>query len=63
MKTTEIKGMSTEEILAKCAELRTRNAKLKFKHHLRPLEDTSVLKKNRRDVARMLTELSARSND
>jgi large subunit ribosomal protein L29 len=62
MKTTEIKNMSTDEILAKCAELRARNAKLQFKHHLRPLEDTSILKKNRRDVARMLTELSARSN-
>ena len=62
MKTAEIKGMSTDEIVAKCVELRARNAKLKFKHYLRPLEDSSVLGKNRKDVARMLTELSARSN-
>ena len=62
MKTAEIKRMSMDEILAKCTELRVGNAKLKLKHHLRPLEDTSVLKKNRRDVARMLTELSARAN-
>jgi len=62
MKTTDIKKMSTDELLAKCAELRASNGKLKFKHHLRPLENTSVLKKNRKDVARMLTELTARSN-
>jgi large subunit ribosomal protein L29 len=62
MKATDIKKMSTDDILAKCAELRTSNAKLKFKHHLRPLEDSSILQKNRRDIARMLTELSARSN-
>lgn len=62
MKTAEIKKMSTDEIVAKCTDLRAQNAKLQFRHHLRSLEDTSVLKKNRRDVARMLTELSARSN-
>jgi len=63
MKTAEIKRMPTDEIVSKCAELRVRNAKLEFRHHLRPLEDTSVLKKNRKDVARMLTELSVRLND
>jgi len=62
MKTTDIRKMPTDELLAKCTELRVSNGKLKFKHHLRPLENTSVLKKNRKDVARMLTELSARSN-
>jgi large subunit ribosomal protein L29 len=62
MKIVDIRTMSKDEIVAKCVALRAQNAKLKFKHHLRPLEDTSVLKKNRKDIARMLTELSARSN-
>lgn len=55
MKTEEIRAMSTGEMDRKLKELREEHAKLSFQHLIRPLEDTSRLKKIKKDVARIET--------
>ncbi len=55
MKTEEIRKMSTEELVAKAKDLRQELGNLSFQHKIRPLEDTSKLKKIRKDIARIET--------
>jgi large subunit ribosomal protein L29 len=55
MKSSEIKNMSTEELIKKDKELREELGNLSFQHKIRPLEDTSRLKKIRKDIARIAT--------
>ena len=54
MKSAEIKELSVKErIEAQKAQL----TKLKVQHAVSPVEDPSIIKKSRRDIARMLTIL------
>lgn len=62
MKFQEIKGLTTEEIVAKLREERTLYTKMKFNHAVSPLENPMTLKASRRVIARYLTELNARKN-
>lgn len=55
MKSSEIKNMSEEELIKKDKELREELGNLSFQHKIRPLEDTSRLKKIRKDIARIAT--------
>ena len=55
MKIDEVKKLSSEELEKKEIELREEYSKLLFKHHIRPLENVSVLKKLKEDIARILT--------
>lgn len=55
MKTDDIRKMSEEELSKKEKELREELGNLSFKHRIRPLEDTSKLKKIRKDIARIQT--------
>ncbi len=55
MKIDDIRKMSDEELGKKEKELRKELGNLSFHHHLRPLEDTSRLRKIRKDIARILT--------
>ena len=55
MKSSEIKEMSEEELIKKEKELREELGNLSFQHKIRPLEDTSRLKKIRQDIARIAT--------
>jgi large subunit ribosomal protein L29 len=45
MKSSEIKNLSAEELVKKDKELREELGNLSFQHKIRPLEDTSRLKK------------------
>lgn len=55
MKIDEIKKMATEDLEKKEAELREELGNLIFQHKIRPLEDTSRLKKIKKDIARIRT--------
>ena len=53
MKMMEIRKMSKEEMEAKMKDLREELGNLVFQHKIRPLEDTSKLKKIRKEIARI----------
>lgn len=55
MKSSEIRNLSAEEVIKKDKELREELGNLSFQHKIRPLEDTSRLKKIRKDIARIAT--------
>ncbi len=55
MKSEEIRKMSAEDLAKTLKELREELGNLSFKHRIRPLEDTSRLKKIRKDIARIAT--------
>jgi large subunit ribosomal protein L29 len=55
MKTEEIRKMSAEDREKNLKDLREELGKLSFQHRIRPLEDTSRLKKIRKEIARIET--------
>ena len=55
MKAEDIRKMSAEELIKKENELNEELGNLSFQHRIRPLEDTSRLKKIRKDIARIKT--------
>jgi len=55
MKSSEIRNMSDEELQKKAGELREELGNLSFQHKIRPLEDSSRLKKIRKDIAKIET--------
>ncbi len=55
MKTEEIRKMSAHDLDKKIKDLREELGKLSFQHRIRPLEDTSRLKKIRKEIARIET--------
>ncbi len=55
MKVEEIRKLSDEELEKKAKELREEYGNLSFQHKIRPLEDTSRLKKIKKDIARIET--------
>ena len=58
MKTSEIRTLSENELSSKVSDLREDFFKLKFKHGIRQLEDTSKLKSLRKDIARIKTVIN-----
>jgi large subunit ribosomal protein L29 len=60
MKATEIRELSTEDIKQRVQEEKKQLSKMKFNHSISPVEDTSLFKKTRKTIARLLTELNAR---
>ncbi len=55
MKSDEIRKMSAEDLDKNLKELSEELGNLAFQHKIRPLEDTSRLKKIRKDIARIET--------
>ncbi|MDR2937414.1 MAG: 50S ribosomal protein L29 [Prevotellaceae bacterium] len=60
MKVTEVKEMTTKEILEKVELEKGQMAKMRLNHAISPLENPTKLKQARKDVARMLTVLRER---
>ncbi len=58
MKIAEILEMTQEEMIKKENDLREELGNLSFQHRIRPLEDTSRMKKIRKDIARIQTVLN-----
>ena len=57
MKSAEIKDISTKDLQERIETEKAQLAKLKEQHAVSPVENPSIIKKNRRDIARMLTVL------
>ena len=60
MKINEIKELETKELVEKLENTKGELAQMNLNHNISPLADTSVIKKTRRDIARMNTELRQR---
>lgn len=60
MKTSEIRELNDNELNERIESEVARLNDLKFNHHISPLEDPSVIKKTRRDIARLKGELRLR---
>ena len=57
MKSAEIKDLSIKDLQERIEAEKAQLAKLKVQHAVSPVENPSIIKKNRRDIARMLTVL------
>ena len=57
MKSAEIKDISIKDLQERIETEKAQLAKLKVQHAVSPVENPSIIKKNRRDIARMLTIL------
>ena len=57
MKSAEIKEMSIQDLQERIATEKANLAQLKVQHAVSPIEKQSIIKKSRRDIARMLTIL------
>ena len=57
MNSAEIKDISTKDLQERIETDKAKLAKLKVQHAVSPVENPSIIKKNRRDIARMLTVL------
>ena len=55
MKSAEIKELSVKELQERIEAQKAQLTKLKVQHAVSPVEDPSIIKKSRRDIARMLT--------
>ncbi len=57
MKSAEIKDMSVQDLQERIAAEKANLTQLKVQHAVSPVENPSLIKKSRRDIARMLTIL------
>ena len=57
MKSAEIKDIAIKDLQERIEAEKAQLAKLKVQHAVSPIENPSIIKKNRRDIARMLTIL------
>lgn len=60
MKFSELSNLSTEELNGKLVESRAKLAQLKVTHAVSPLENPMEVRQLRRDIARILTAISAK---
>ena len=60
MKTNELKGLETKELAEKLETEVAKYNQMKLNHAITPLENPSLIKAARRDIARMKTELRQR---
>jgi ribosomal protein L29 len=60
-KDTAYKNMSTEELTQELAKLRRELQETRFAHAVSPIAGPHVIKEMRRDIARFMTELHART--
>ena len=57
MKSAEIKDMSVQDLQERIDAEKAKLSQLKVQHTVSPIENPSIIKKSRRDIARMLTIL------
>ncbi len=60
MKIAEIRELSTAELKERVETEVTRYAQMRLNHAISPLENSELLKKTRRTIARMKSELRSR---
>ena len=57
MTSAEIKDMSIQDLQERIEAEKAKLSQLKVQHAVSPVENPSIIKKSRRDIARMLTIL------
>jgi len=62
MTSKEIKDLSQDQLKEQIAQERERLLRLKFAHAISPIENPLRIRASRKEVAKLLTELSAKSN-
>ena len=62
MKQSEIKELSVEEIREKIVDFKKQHSDLKMAHAVTPLENPLQIRKARKILARLSTELTKREN-
>lgn len=62
MKQSEIKELTVEEIREKITDFKKQHADLKMAHAVTPLENPLQIRKARKTLARLSTELTKREN-
>jgi large subunit ribosomal protein L29 len=60
MKTSEIRELSTPDLIERIDTERTMLVRMKLNHAITPLDNTRKLKETKLTIARLLTELRAR---
>ena len=60
MKNTEIRELSTKELIEKIEDENTHLTRMKLNHAVSPLENPNVLGETKKDIARLKTELRSR---
>ena len=60
MKNKEIRELETKDLAERIGESVAKDNQMKFNHNATPLENPSLIKAARRDIARMKTELRQR---
>ena len=63
MKISEVREMSVADLRDRIAVEKANLDTMKMNHAISPLEDTSMLKKSRKDIARMLTVLTEKEKE
>ncbi|MFI3319256.1 MAG: 50S ribosomal protein L29 [Rikenellaceae bacterium] len=61
MKSAEIKELSVQDLQERIAAEKAQLSKLKVQHAVAPVENPSIIKKARRDIARMITILQEKN--
>ena len=62
MKSAEIKDMSIQDLQELIEAEKAKLSQLKVQHAVSPVENPSIIKKSRRDIARMLTVLRQKNS-
>ena len=62
MKSAEIKDMSVQDLADRIPAETANRTQLKVQHAVSPVENPSIIKKSRRDIARMLTILGQKNS-
>lgn len=60
MKSSEIRELTTQEILERIDNERTSLVRMKLNHAITPLDNPNIIKETRGNIARLLTELRLR---
>ncbi len=63
MKTSEIKELSVAELQERIDAAKENLNRIKLNHTVSPIENSSEIKKSRRDIARMLTILRQKNSN
>ncbi len=61
MTSKEIKELSKEQLNEQISQERERLLRLKFAHAISPIENPMRIRASRKEIAKLLTELSAKS--
>jgi len=62
MKNSEIKELTTREIIERLDEEKSSLIQMKINHAISPIENPQLINKRRRLVARLMTELQVRKS-